>query len=63
VIIYPGSASKRSEVREHFGHIVDYLVNSRQIDQGRIRTIEGKKRDHLFVELWIIPLGATPPNP
>lgn len=63
VIIYPGRASKRSEVQEHFGHVVDYLVNSRQIDQSRIKTIDGKKREQLFVELWIVPLGATPPNP
>lgn len=63
VIVYPGRASKRSEVQEHFGHAVDYLVNSRKIDEGRIKTIEGPKRDHLFVELWIVPLGATPPNP
>jgi hypothetical protein len=63
VIIYPGPSSKRSEIQEHFGHVVDYLVNSRQLDQGRIKTIEGPKRNQLFVELWIIPLGATPPNP
>ena len=63
VVVYPGRSSKRSEVQEHFGHVVDYLVNSRKIDQARIRTIEGKKRDQLFVELWIVPLGATPPNP
>lgn len=62
-IIYPGRSSKRTEVREHFGHIVDYLVNSRQMDQSRIKTIEGPMRDHVIVELWVVPAGATPPNP
>jgi len=63
VIVYPGRASKRSEVQDHFGRVIDYLVNSRGMDKNRIRTIEGPKRDHLFVELWITPQGATPPNP
>src|SRR5215213_3345516 len=63
VIVYPGRSSKRAEVQEHFGHVIDYLVNSRQMDQSRIKTIEGPKREHLFVELWVTPQGATPPNP
>src|SRR5215212_7109840 len=63
VIVYPGRASKRAEVQDHFGSVVDYLVNSRGMDASRIKTIEGPKRDHLFVELWITPRGATPPNP
>ena len=63
VIVYPGRASKRAEVQDHFGRVIDYLVHSRQIDQNRIKTIEGPKRDQLHVELWITPQGATPPNP
>ena len=63
VIVYPGRASKRSEVQGHFGHAIDYLVNSRGMDKSRIRTIEGPKRDQLSVQLWIVPQGAPPPNP
>lgn len=63
VIVYPGSTSKRAEVQDHFGRVIDYLVNSRQIDKSRIRTIEGRKKDRLSVQLWIAPQGATPPNP
>lgn len=63
VIVYPGRASKRAEVQDHFGRVIDYLVNSRGMDKSRIRTIEGPKRDHIFVELWVTPQGATPPNP
>jgi len=33
------------------------------LDQRRIVTLVGPARDHLFVELWITPQGATPPNP
>jgi len=63
VIVYPGRTSKRGEVQDHFGRVIDYVVNSRQLDKSRIRTIEGAKRDQLHVELWVTPQGATPPNP
>ncbi len=63
VIVYPGRSSKRSEVQHHSSRIVDYLVNSRGLDQRRIVTLVGPVRDQLFVELWITPQGATPPNP
>jgi len=63
VIVYPGRTSKRAEVQDHFGRVIEYLVHSRGIDQSRIKTIEGPKRDQLHVELWVTPQGATPPNP
>jgi hypothetical protein len=63
VIVYPGRSSKRSDVQYHSSRIVDYLVNSRKLDQRRIVTLVGPVRDELHVELWITPQGATPPNP
>jgi hypothetical protein len=63
VIVYPGRAGKRGEVQYHANRIVEYLVNSRGLDQHRIVTLVGPARNELFVELWITPQGATPPNP
>lgn len=63
VVIYPGSGSRRGDVQHHAMRIVDYLVNSRGLDQHRIVTLVGRARNELFVELWITPQGATPPNP
>jgi hypothetical protein len=63
VIVYPGRTSKRAEVQDHFGRVIEYLVNSRGMDRSRIKTIEGPKRDQLHVELWVTPQGATAPNP
>jgi hypothetical protein len=63
VIVYPGRSSKRGVVQYHAGRVVDYLVNSRNLDKNRIVTLVGPARDELFVELWITPQGATPPNP
>ena len=63
VIIYPGRHGKRNEVQEHAKEIIDYLVNSRGLDEHRIVTLVGSPRNELFVELWITPRGATPPGP
>jgi hypothetical protein len=63
VIVYPGKSGKRGDVQQHAGRIVDYLVNSRGLDQRRVVTLVGPVRDQLFVDLWITPQGATPPNP
>jgi len=63
VIVYPSKSGKRGEVQKHAGRIVDYLVNSRGLDQRRIVTLVGPKRDQLEVELWITPEGAPAPNP
>ncbi len=63
VIVYPGKYGKPRDVQQHASRIVDYLVNSRGLDKRRIVTLVGPKRDNLFVELWITPQGATPPNP
>lgn len=63
VIVYPGRSGKRGEVQHHANRIVEYLVHSRGLDKSRIVTLVGPVRDNLFVELWITPQGATPPNP
>lgn len=63
VVIYPGRGGKRGDVQHHATRIVDYMVNSRGIDEHRIVTLVGAARSELFVELWVTPQGATPPNP
>ena len=63
VIVHPGRKSKTADVQHHASRIVDYLVHSRGLDERRIVTLAGKPREELFVELWITPQGATPPNP
>lgn len=63
VIVHPGRKGKRGEVQHHSSRIVEYLVMSRGIDSHRVVTLVGNPREELFVELWITPQGATPPNP
>lgn len=61
VIIYPG----RQEVKQvgtRSKAILDYLVNSRRIDSGRIVIRTGPLRAQLTVELWCCPQGTVPPR-
>jgi len=50
-----GEGARRSE------RAVDYLVNTRGIDRGRITVVDGGCRETLTVELWICPTGAGAP--
>ena len=63
VIVYPARNGKRGDVQHHAGRVVDYLVNSRGLDQRRIITLVGPTRDQLYVELWLTPQGAAAPTP
>ena len=40
----------------------DYLVNTRGIDAGRINVVDGGCRAELWVELYVCPPGANPPQ-
>jgi hypothetical protein len=63
VVVYPRRAGKRGEAEQHFSRVIDYVVNSRDLDKSRLVTLVGPARDALHVELWVVPAGATPPNP
>jgi len=63
VIVYPGQGNRSGQVQTQRTRIVDYLVNSRGFNAGRIITIVGPPRDEMMVELWTCPQGATPPKP
>ncbi|MDQ6652260.1 MAG: hypothetical protein M3Y84_05915, partial [Acidobacteriota bacterium] len=58
IVVY-GSCAGEAQARAD--RAKDYLVNTRQIDAGRLVTIDGGCRSDLSVELWIVPTGATPP--
>ena len=60
VYVYPGTRGGAGEAQRRTSRIVDYLVNSRQLDAQRIVTIVGSPRAELMVELWLCPQGVTP---
>jgi hypothetical protein len=62
IIAYGGRKARANEAQARADRAKDYLVNTRQIDSGRIVTVDGGYREDLTVELWIVPTGATPPT-
>lgn len=62
IIAYAGRRARENEAQSRADRAKDYLVNNRQIDSGRIVTVDGGNREDLTVELWIVPTGATPPT-
>jgi hypothetical protein len=63
VYVYPAKKGPAGTAQSRTSRIVDYLVNSRQLDAQRIVTIVGSPRAELMVELWLCPQGITPPRP
>lgn len=62
IIVYGAPRTSSAEKQKHIKFAVDYLVATRGIDAARLVTLEGGMRDQLTTELWIVPLGADPPN-
>jgi hypothetical protein len=63
VIAYGGRTSRIGQADLLGTRARDYLVVQRGIDQSRIVVLNGGFREEDCVELWIIPQGATPPQP
>jgi hypothetical protein len=63
IIAYGGRTSRIGQADLLNARARDYLVTNRGIDQSRITVMNGGFREEDCVELWIIPSGATPPQP
>jgi hypothetical protein len=63
VIAYGGRTSRIGQADLLGSRARDYLVTQRGIDQARIVVVNGGFREEDCVELWIVPRGATPPQP
>ena len=63
VIIYAGRASRAGQADMLGRRTMDYLVTTRGVDARRIVFINGGYRDQDFIEIWLCPPGAKPPQP
>ncbi|MGI8734818.1 MAG: hypothetical protein ACR2LM_16110 [Pyrinomonadaceae bacterium] len=63
IFSYAGRTSRVGEADRRGARAHDYLVTRRGIDASRIKMINGGFREDDCVELWILPSGATPPQP
>lgn len=63
VISYGGRTSRIGQADRLGARARDYLVTQRGIDPSRIVVVNGGFKEEDCVELWIVPSGATPPQP
>jgi hypothetical protein len=63
IVSYGGRRSKYGSGRARADRAKDYLVHTRGLDASRIVTIDGGTREMASTELWLVPPGATPPQP
>ena len=63
VIAYGGRMSPVGQVEKLMSRARDYLVTQRGIDASRLSVVNGGFRENDSVELWIVPSGATAPQP
>ena len=60
---YGGRTSRIGEADRLGARAREYLVMQRNIDAARILVVNGGFREEDCVELWVVPSGATPPEP
>ena len=63
IIIYAGRNSRTGQADMLGRRSMDYLTTARGVDGQRIVIINGGYRDADFIEIWICPPGAKPPQP
>lgn len=63
LLVYVGKNDLPSWTEGILGRAADYLVNTRGLDAGRIKVIDGGYREERTTELWAVPEHAAPPQP
>ena len=63
VFAYGGRTSVVGQADRLLARARDYLVAQRGIDASRIILVNGGYREEDCVEVWIVPRGATSPQP
>lgn len=62
IIAYGGRTSRAGQADLLGSFARDYLTRERGIDSGRLVIINGGYRETDYLELWIVPQGAKPPQ-
>jgi PEGA domain-containing protein len=63
IIAYGGRTSRIGLADRLLTRAREYLVTKRGIDPSRIVVLNGGFKEEDCVELWVVPSGATPPQP
>ena len=62
ILMSAGQETFENEARERLDRAKSYLVNVREIDPGRIVTVDCGFAQDLSISLYIVPFGALPPE-
>lgn len=63
IIVYAGRTSRAGQADRLGQRSLDYLTNTRGVDGRRVVIVNGGYRDADFIEIWLCPPGAKPPQP
>ncbi len=63
VIVYGGRRDRAGHADMLGERTRNYLVNTRGIDAERVQIVNGGYRERAAYELWLVPQGATVPQP
>ena len=63
IIAYGGRMSPLGQGQKLMSRAREYLVSHRGIDASRLTLVNGGFREEDSVELWLVPSGATAPQP
>jgi hypothetical protein len=63
VIAYAGKKSRAGEAQARAERAKAYLMSKHQMEDGRIVIVDGGYREEAGLELFTVPVGATPPAP
>lgn len=63
IIVYAGRTSRAGQADRLGQRSLDYLTNQRGVDGRRVVIVNGGYRDSDFIEIWLCPPGAKPPQP
>lgn len=62
IFIYAGSRSRSGQADRLGQRTLDYLVKDRGLDSRRVTIINGGYREADYIEIWLCPPGAQPPQ-
>jgi len=62
IVLYPGRRSRADQASRLGERARRYLTTSRGIDASRLIVVSGAPRERDTYELYIVPVGATPPS-
>ena len=63
IIAYGGRSSRAGQADQLGARAREYLVTYRGLNPSRIVVVNGGFREQDCLDLWIVPSGATPPQP